>query len=207
MKKLPIKHFLLILALGSMGFLSGCNGEDEETAPANKKGLYSYTTVLMGNQNSTEPNFYSTSENERYTLADAKTNAAAVDFGYGNGDVGGNEYFIGSPDDESIAFVYNDPTNGVATWSTLNSTRFKLTNLTTADYDTLTTTAGVIEAYANGTNPEFVSRVRGTEVEPNDVVAFQTEGGLTGVFRVVERTGTPNTDGSITINVKVERND
>jgi hypothetical protein len=161
----------------------------------------SYTAVLLGNQiNTTDPSFYATSTNTKYSVANAKTNSEKVDFGYGNGSASGNEYFIGAPNDPSITEVYS-----TGTWTTKNATKFVLTNLTAAQFDAINTPDAVIKAVTEGTAPSVVSRVRGAEIEANDVVGFTTAAGKKGLIKIVSRSGAANAAGSITINVKVQK--
>jgi hypothetical protein len=163
--------------------------------------LNSYTTILLGNQKSTEPSFYATSTNTRYKLADAATNSAKVDFGYGNGSQAGNEFFLGAPTDASIQEIFPDTKN----WATKNATKFVLTNLTAGQFDGITSPGDVISAVDAGTNPNQTSRVRGTEIEANDVVGFTTAAGKKGLIKVISRSTTASTTDptQITIAVKV----
>jgi hypothetical protein len=162
--------------------------------------LNSWSTTLLGNQKSTEPSFYASSTNARYTLAQAATNSAKVDFGYGNGSETGNEFFLGAPTDASIQVIFPD----TKTWATKNATKFVLTNLTATQFDAITSPNDVIKAVDAGTKPAFESRVRGTEIEANDVVGFTTAAGKKGLIKVVSRSTNPSTTTETSINILVK---
>lgn len=74
-------YFIYVFMLATTCFVN-CTTPDEEVAPAyDDPGINSFTTILIGNQISTEPSFYSTSTNTRYKIADAKLHAEDIDFG------------------------------------------------------------------------------------------------------------------------------
>lgn len=105
-----------------------------------------------------------------------------------------------------MIYLY-DNENGVETWLKRNSTRFKLTFLSSVEFDTISKASTLLKTFSEGEVPPFSSsRVRGDEIMPGEVIAFTTEQGKRGAFLVVERSGSHNTAGSITLDVKVEKN-
>ena len=146
-----------------------------------------------------------------YNLANAKANAASIDFAYlQGGDTAGQGGVIGSPKDESVEAVYGaslSAANGVHTWNPRNDTRFKETNLNEVAFNALDG-AGVIAAYNNGTKPDNTGAVENSSSRVNKlavgkVFAFKTAQGKEGVAYV--KSLTAGETGSITLDIKVVR--
>lgn len=159
------------------------------------------TATLLGNQDdTTNPSFYSTSAGVAYKQADAKANSASIDFAFGTG-TGDNAFFIGGVTDESVKFIYNNPTTGVQTWATKNATTFKTTTVTAADFDAIAATdgAGLVAKFDAGTAAADGTRVKAANTVVGSVFGFQTAAGKKGLVKVTARTAT-----TITIVVKVQ---
>jgi hypothetical protein len=86
--------------------------------------IFTYSTKVLGAQTSTSGSFFASSSGTIYFLLDAKINAALVDWVYFYG--ASNLATIWAPSDPDAAVVFDDPTNGVSTWSVRNATVFKL---------------------------------------------------------------------------------
>lgn len=155
--------------------------------------ITSYTAKLLGGQeNQTEGSFFSTTTGTIYNQANAKANAASVDFLYFYGAT--NQATISSPADADAAIMYNNVTTGLQTWTVKNATMFtgKLTNV---DFDNATH-ASIAAAVVNPT----ASKVNTLAV--GNVFGFKTVGGKSGLIKVTAVTGTQA--GSITVSVKVQ---
>jgi len=161
--------------------------------------ISTYTAVLLGDQTSTTPSFFASSTGTTYTQADAKANSASIDFAFGTGAAAGNEFFIGSPIDISVAAIYNNPTTGVQTWATKNATTFKISALTATDFDAVTKD-DIAAKFDAGTAAPDGSRVKAAATTVGSVFGFQTAAGKKGLAKVTARTAT-----SITLVVKVQK--
>ncbi|HTO14976.1 MAG TPA: hypothetical protein VLZ83_04360 [Edaphocola sp.] len=154
-----------------------------------------YKAVLLGgNKHLTLGSFYSVSENKVFTIANAKANAANIDFAYYYG--AENKATIAATSDAGAIQVFNDPTNGLSTWTTKKDTKFKKTQITAVQFDE-------IENDAEISILESISNSSVTKLAENDVIAFETEEGKKGLFKITELKA--NSEGSITIIVKVQK--
>jgi len=164
-------------------------------------GINAYTAKLLGDQTSVTPSFFASSTGVTYNQADAKANSAAIDFVFGTG-TGDNAFFIGAVTDESVKFIYNNPTTGVQNFATKNVTTFKTTTVTAADFDAIAATdgAGVGTKFDAGTAAPDGTRVKAAATTVGSVFGFQTAAGKKGLAKVVARTA-----NSITLDVKVQK--
>ncbi len=127
-----------------------------------------------------------------YKQADAKTNAAKVDFLYFYGAT--NMATIAAPSDADAKTIYNNGTTGLQTWSKTNNTKFKEVTMTKAEFDAATFTS--IETAATGATVTKINNIAATKV-----IGFITEGGKKGLIFVNAVTGT--SAGNIDITVKI----
>ncbi len=142
--------------------------------------------MLLGNQNADEGSSYSTSTNETFIVSEAKENSDIVDFIHYNGD--SNNASIASPDGEGVAeFSVFD----LDMWDTLNSTRFKTTEV---NFEDISDDALIVTA-ADGADLKEV-----TDLSVDDVIAFVTGAGKKGVFKV-----SALTEENITLEVTVQK--
>lgn len=159
-------------------------------------GINSYTAVLMGAQdNTTYGSFYDAESNTVYMIADAKTNAAAVDIVYFYGAT--NLATLAAPSDQASQDVYNQSTSGIQTWSVKNATMFKTTSLTGSDFNAVATSADINTHASGGT------ATKANLLASGEVVAFETVGGKKGLVHIGAITTGAN--GSITLNVKIQK--
>ncbi len=106
---------------------------------------------------------------------------------------------LAAPDDSDAALVFNNAQNGLQTWDVLNNTRFKMTTLSSADFNAITSSVQLVSAATLPTPPDQ-SKINNLSV--GKVLAFETAEEKYGLIRIDNITGT--TDGSIDITVKVQ---
>lgn len=171
------------------------------TAPAGE--IISYSTKIMGAQfNNGVGSFLSTSNGTVYGKADAKTNASLVDFvySYRGGDM---LAFLAAPSDAILDATLNIKAEN---WTKYNSTVFKLSSLTTTEFDAITDDAKFV-------NTTGLTDTKVLKLQVGNVVYFKTESGKLGVFKVKAINEGTNggdavqkyQDGSIEIDVKVQK--
>lgn len=152
----------------------------------------SYTTVLLGGStHATLESFYATSTGTKYLLAAAKTNAALVDFCYFYGAT--NKATLAAPADADAATMFTG-TNGVASWSVKNATKFIASTIDFAAIATTTDIAAV--SFTSATT-------KSNNLAVGNVIAFKTAAGKIGFIKVTACTNA--NDGSITLDVKVQK--
>lgn len=177
--------------------------------PVDPIAIDAFPAVLLGAQdNATVGSFLDANSGLVYKQADAKSNSAKIDMAYLQGSVSaGQGAVIGSPVDNSIAFVFNNATSGVQTWATKNATRFKDTALSEANFNAVTDGSQLTAAFAAGTQPNNDgttiegAKSRVNQLTAGKVFAFQTAAGKTGLVYVVSVAA--GETGSIRLNVKV----
>lgn len=163
------------------------------TAPSNP--IETYSMKIMGAQGSSTGSSFASVNGEVYSLADAKTNAVKIDWLYFYGAT--NMATLASPKDNDAASVFNDPTNGLATWSVRNNTLFKKVS-DAINWDNITNDEVIVAQTASG-----VTETKVNTLAANNILAFITESGKKGLIRVESITGT--NDGTIKISVKVQK--
>jgi hypothetical protein len=157
--------------------------------------INTFSMKIMGAQGSATGSSFASIDGSVYGGAEAKTNAAKVDWLYFFG--ASNLATIAAPDDADAAAVFTNATYGLQTWSVLNSTRFK--RVTDAiDWNAITDDAIIVAQTATG-----VDQTKVNNLDITDILAFQTVGGKKGLIRVEEILGTST--GTITISVKVQQ--
>lgn len=186
---------------------------NEAVVPVDPIAIDSYPAILLGAQgNADVGSFLDANSGAIYKQAEAKANAARVDMAYLQGSASaGQGAVIGAPTDNSIAFVYNNATTGVQTWSTRNATRFKDTNLSETNFNDIGASEGqkIIDAFAAGTQPNNDgtttegAKSRVNQLSAGKVFAFQTADGKNGLAHVVSVDA--GETGTIRLNIKVVR--
>ena len=172
--------------------------------------ITSYGVKIMGAQfNNGLGSFLSATNGTVYSSADAKTNASLIDFAYCYRGVTSDVTYkavIGAPSDDAIKTGHSG-TTGFSSWSTYNTTMFKVSSLSASDFD----------AINNDSQMTAITGLTDTHVfdlKENDVVAFKTAAGKYGFFKVKAiNVGTTlgkddiqkYQDGSIEIDVKVQK--
>lgn len=138
-----------------------------------------YEDKILGAQNSTTGIAFATDDGTVYQLADAKDNAEKIDFVYFYGAT--NLATIAAPDDATAAQVYNNAQNGLQTWSVLNNTRYKMTDLSGDEFNLITSLTQLI---ITATYPSSPDQSRINYLSTGDVLAFETAGELFGLIRI-----------------------
>ena len=135
-------------------------------------GAINSWTSTLGAHQATEGSSFASITGEVYQMADAKTNSALIDFLYYYG--ASNLATIAAPDDATAATVFNNANTGLDTWSTNNSTKFKSTSLTAAEFDAIADDL-LIVSNATGAADSYEN-----QLEVGDVIAFVTDADKTG---------------------------
>jgi hypothetical protein len=156
-----------------------------------------YTDVILGSQtNNQDGSFFASLDGTVYNQAEAKINYDKVDFLYYYG--ASNLATIASPDDADAATIYNNAVNGLQTWTDLNSTKFKVTSLSTTDFNAITTSNQII---TSATLPSEPNSSDATDLSVGDVLAYKTMDAQYGLIHI-DAIVTTGTFQSIEITVK-----
>ncbi len=172
-----------------------------EVAPTNVTA-YEAKLVYAPNANMESKTFYSTSDGMLYSYNDVvgstENVSQAIDFGYFYGSTLGASLM--SPDDYTTSANYD-----LTRWTTRNTTMFRMTGLTSADFDAITAGQGndieaQYEANSGGApaNPKRVS-----QLAAGNVIAFTTSDSRFGLIKVVEIVGATGINDGARIEVKV----
>lgn len=156
--------------------------------------ITTYTQKMLGSyDNSAYGSSFASADGTVYFIADAKANAAKVDWLYFYGVSNGAT--IAAPDDAAAATIFNSATNGLQTWSVRNNTRFGLTSgITWGDVSD----DALIVGAATG-----VSNSKANQLAVGNIVAFKTSAGKMGLIKVTDIVASG--DGTITYDVKVQQ--
>jgi hypothetical protein len=154
-----------------------------------------WTERLLGSWNNPTGSSFASINGNVYTLDQAFANQSIIDYMYWWGQ--STSATIGAPDDENAAQVFNTGNFALANWTTKNATRFKATGLTSAQFDAITDAADIIPE-ATGADQTRIG-----ELAADQVIAFITVTNKRGLIRV--KTFTEGSDGTMTIDVKVEK--
>jgi hypothetical protein len=168
--------------------------------------ISNYTAVLLGAQGNSAAGFFDALEGERYGYAAARdasgTTGSVIDFAYYWGST--NKNTIAAIDDGGLNTVYSSvdlPISGI--FATRNSTRFRVTNLSPADFDAISNSSSLVEA----ADSELNVNTSATQLSVGSVIAFELDadrGGSVGLVKVTQINDT-NGNGTITIEVKSEQ--
>ena len=149
----------------------------------------SQSNLLLGfNMLNSLGSSYSVKQSKVLLLPEAKEAQQDVDFMFFYGKE--NEVTVSAPADEVVTRVFNNFDYGVQTWTNRTATRFVTTNL---DYDTAS--ASDIAKALEGAVSSMVNHM-----SDNDVVAFRTASGQTGVLKVFNIG--PNSASTLNVNVR-----
>jgi hypothetical protein len=178
--------------------------KDNETAEVsltvttvNSSGpINTFTMKILGAQQSSTGSSFASASGDVYSLANAKANQTLIDWLYYYG--ANDEATIAAPDDDNALTVFNDPTNGLPTWSIRNATRFNILS-DAINWEAITDDQVILEQYNLGAVDG--SRIIGLGV--GNYLVFKTASGKKGLIRVDAIT-TGDT-GEITISVKVQQ--
>ncbi len=166
------------------------------TTTAASGPISSYTSTILGSYaNPTLGSSFASADGTVYLLADAKTNSAKIDWMYYYGAT--NFATLASPGDATVTQVFAG-SNGPASWSVRNDTKFAKVSLPTGTtWDAITNDAAII-ALASG-----ISDTKETALTVGQILAFKTAAGKMGLIRIDAISGT--TDGTITYAAKVQQ--
>jgi len=157
--------------------------------------INTFSMKILGAQGTTTGSSFASIDGSVYNLADAKANAAKIDWLYFN--FGTYHATLAAPDDAAAATVFTNPDNGLQEWAVKNPTRFK--KVTDAiDWDNINDDAVIVAQTASG-----VTLTKVDNLAASDVLAFITSTGKKGLIKVNSISGT--TAGTITISVKVQQ--
>jgi hypothetical protein len=166
------------------------------TTPAPASGpINTYSAKVLGAQTSTSGNSFATSNGNVYFLPEAKINAALVDWVYYSDPA--NLSTLSAPSDSAAAAIYNDATNGIATWPVRNATLFKKVT------DPINWAGITNDSIIVLENQSGVTFSKLGNIVINDFLAFKTASGKKGMIQV--KALTPDVTGTITLNVKVQQ--
>ena len=165
------------------------------TTAAASGPINTFSMKIMGAQSSSTGSSFASIDGTVYSLANAKTNYLKVDWLYFYGAT--NFATLASPDDADAISVFNDPTNGLATWTTRNPTKFKKVTAS-IDWNSITTDGTILTQTSSG-----VTETKINSLAANDILAFITASGKKGMIKVESINGTDA--GTITISVKVQQ--
>ncbi len=157
-------------------------------------GINAFPMRILGSYSSPTGSSFASIDGSVYTLAQAFANQTIIDFMYWWG--ASTNATIGAPDDANAGLVFTG-VNGLPNWTVKNGTRFKVTTLTTTEFDAVDTDEVCIDQ-ATGAD-----QTRMEDLAVDDVFAFITVTGKHGLIKVTSiNTGAA---GDITIDVKVEK--
>jgi len=157
--------------------------------------INAFSMKILGAQGSTTGSSFASIDGSVYSLADAKANAAKIDWLYFN--VTSIHATLAAPDDAAAATVFTNDLNGLQEWAVKNPTRFK--KVTDAiDWDNINDDAVIVAQTASG-----VTLTKVDNLAASDVLAFVTATGKKGLIKVNSISGT--SAGTITISVKVQQ--
>jgi hypothetical protein len=157
--------------------------------------INTYTEVLLGSyDNSSYGSSFASADGSVYMMADAKANAAKVDWLYYYGVT--NLATLAAPDDASAATIFNGATNGLPTWTVRNPTRFSLVS-GGAVWDNILTSADIAALATNTTETKV------NQLQVGDIVAFKTASNKLGLLKISDITGT--SAGTIKYDAKVQK--
>lgn len=159
--------------------------------------ITTYNQKILGSyENTTTGSSFASADGTVFSLADAKTNAAKVDWMYYYGS-SSNLATLVAPIDATASSVFSG-TNGPANWTVRNDTKLgKVTLPTGVTWDNITTDAEIIPLASGLTDTKVNLLAVG------QIVSFKTAAGKMGLIKVEAISGT--TAGSITYAVKVQK--
>jgi len=159
--------------------------------------IITYEDKILGAQASTTGSSFASADGTVYTLDQAKINSDKVDFLYFYGAT--NLATLAAPDDADAATVFTGP-NGLDTWTTKNNTRFKMTTLSSTDFDAIQSNSQLVPV---ATLPTLPNLSKANDLAVGDVLAFMTADTHYGLIRIDAINGANNA-GTIEITVKVQ---
>ncbi len=163
------------------------------TAPSSIK---TYTNKVLGAQLSSSGGAFASSDGSVFTMTEAMNSAGSVDWLYIYDDVNGA--ILAAPNDVFAGTVFSDTITGLPVWPVRNATKFKMTTLNSAGYNSITTSTQIAAIVA----VPVPSDTKEMNITGNNVIGFMTAQGKLGLIRV--NAISPSTAGIISIDVKVQ---
>ncbi len=180
------------------------NGNSSERSIAvqveasNQVQTFQQTLLAAPQGNETSETFYASSDNSTYTKEEADNDGniqAKIDFGY--------RYSPASGDDDGAILVnttnYPSSVYDLSDWTNKKNTQFATTSVSVNEFDNI---AGSDDAIVNASDPSSNS-VKNLNVD--DVIAFETDGGKKGLLKVVSITPGFGSNGEIKFQVKIQK--
>jgi len=159
--------------------------------------ITTYQNIFLGAQSSTIGNSFASENGTVYTLVEAKNNSEKIDLMYFFGAT--NLASLAAPNDPDAAMVYNNPQNGLQTWDILNNTKFRMTDLSSDDFNSIVSSYHLVIAANTPTGPDQ-SKIN--NLSAGNVLAFFTSDEKYGLIRIDNIMSAE--DGTIEITVKVQ---
>jgi len=198
-KTLTIILAIVILAIG-------CTKEKTNNLLTDNTPVQSSSSITLGNQSTSNNNcFFSFDSMKVYKFADAVNNQSVIDliFFHNNPD---NLAIFASP--ASIAtiatikpFILEGVGNGINYWTTKNSIKIGVTDISVSDFNNVTTNGQLNAAYENDYHVTVDWEI---DISPNKVYKFTSNRtGKRGLIKVNSVNGNYNTSGQINFDIKM----
>ena len=195
-------NFKAASIVGTVKFTFKISAADGESAEASISitttagSIKTYSQKVLGSYDATIGSSFASADGVVYSLADAKANAAKIDWMYYYGS--SSSATLVAPIDATASTVFGG-SNGPANWSVKNDTKLaKVTLPSGVTWDNISTDAEIIPLASTG-----LSETKASTLTVGQIVAFKTITGKMGLIKVEAITGT--SAGSITYSVKVQQ--
>jgi len=179
--------------------ITAADGESAEislSVTTTAGGIKTYNQKILGSYDAATGSSFASADGIVYSLTDAKTNSAKIDWMYYYGGAA-NLATLVAPVDASASTVFSGP-DGPANWTVRNDTKLaKVTLPAGVTWDNITTDAEIIPL-ATGLTETKVNLLT-----VGQIVSFKTVTGKMGLIKIEVISGT--TAGSITYSVKVQQ--
>lgn len=200
-----MKHLAKVLTILGIAALPMTSCEKEKNKK-NDDTIKSYSSVTVGNQNSTAGNILDLDGGKVYTLPQAYENQETVDLIFYH-DNPTNSLWMACPSSFSefttIALpMESTPTYGTNFWSTLTTMEIGNTDITSGTFDGISTFATLSSTIANDYH---VMIGVASNPSPGDVFKFKTGTGKIGLIRINSHNGNSSTSGSIKVDIKIQQ--
>lgn len=187
-------------------FFCGCKKEDKTPSAPVDDSINSFASITVGNQNNPVGCFINLRNGTVYNLQDAFAAQDQIDLIFYN-DAPSNSPWFSSPADLSMYTTYDqyfetsDP-YGVSHWSTLNTIKISNSDITSATFESMTTSTALSQTIADDYHA-MIGAV--PEVLPGVVYKFITFNGKAGLIRVNAVTGNAQVNGNLKMDIKVQK--
>ncbi len=152
--------------------------------------------VIMGSYNSKLESCYSLSINKPVSLQGGFSQPASIDLLYFYG--ASNEATLAGPVNADLEAVYTSATIGIKKWSVRNATKLLVTNITSTEFDNISTAANFTSLFPS----DLTNAIdKANKLTVGKVIAMKTADNKTALIKVVLINGTTSA-GSITVKIK-----